>query len=142
MTAVGAIGQVIAAVSGVSTPPGLAVCVQVNVAVTAPDNCGTHDNPTAGAFAPTVAGAVMVRVPPPEVTKKLEAPVAGIEQPPITTFAVATPAVATATGTVPVPPVRVVAGSALSVGAAGGGAAGQVMVDVRFGRAAPAGLAV
>lgn len=140
MTAVGATGQVMAAVSGASTPPGVAVCVQVNVAVTAPDNCGTHDNPTAGAFKPTVAGAVRVRVPP-VVTKKLEAPVAGIVQP-SANDAVAAPDVATVTGTVPAPPVRVVAASALTVGAAGGGAAGQVMVDVRFGNAAPAGLAV
>lgn len=140
MVAVGAAGQVIAEVSEVSAPPGVAVCVQVNVAITAPDNCGTHDNPTAGAFAPTVAGAVIVRVPP-VVTKKLEAPVAGIVQP-SANDAVATPAVATVTGTVPVPPVRVVGASALTVGAAGVGAAGQVMVDVKLGSAAPAGVAV
>lgn len=140
MTAVGATGQVMAAVSDASTPPGVAVCVQVNVAMTGPDNCGTHDNPTAGAFAPTVAGAVSVRAPP-VVTKKLEAPVTGIVQP-SASDAVATPAVATVTGTVPAPPVRVVAASALTVGATGVGAAGQVMVDVKFGSAAPAGVAV
>jgi hypothetical protein len=68
----------------------------------------------AGAFAPTVAGALIVRFAL-AVIANAAAP-AGIVQA-NATLAVATPAVATVTVAVPVPPVRVTAGSALSVGA-------------------------
>ena len=119
-----AAGQVIVEVNAVNgAPAGVSVCVQLSVDVVAA-TCGVQLNPMAGAFAPTVAGALMVRFAPAVIANA--AVPAGIVQA-RATLAVATPAVATVTVAVPVPPVRVTAGNALSVGATGVAvAAGQV----------------
>lgn len=93
-----AAGQVMVAVVSPGVVPSLAVRVQVNVAVCSVD-CGVHCKPTAGALAPTVAGALIVRVAP-AVTAKPAEP-AGMLQ--LTArSAVAEPAVATSMVTVPV----------------------------------------
>lgn len=98
---------------GNAAPAGVSVCAQLSVEVVAA-TCGVQLKPIAGAFAPTVAGALIVRFAP-EVIANAAVP-AGIVQA-RATLAVATPAVATVTVAVPVPPVRVTAGSALRVGA-------------------------
>ena len=88
--------------------------MQLSVAVVALA-CGVQLKPMAGAFAPTVAGALMVRFAP-AVMANAAVP-AGIVHA-NATLAVATPAVATVTAAVPVPPVSVTAvGNGLSVGA-------------------------
>ena len=115
--------------AGNAAPAGVSVCVQLSVAV-AIAACGVQLKPMAGAFAPSVAGALMVRLTP-AVMANAAVP-AGIVQA-SATLAVATPAVATVTAAVPVPPVRVtVAGNGLSVGATGATvAAGQVKPQTR-----------
>ena len=92
--------------------------------------------PIAGALAPNVAGAVIVRLAP-VVMAKAAVP-AGIVQAKAT-LAFATPAVATVTVAVPVPPFKVTAaGNAPSVGATGAIVpAGQVKPHTRD-TAAPA----
>ena len=88
--------------------------MQLSVAFTAAA-CGVQLKPMAGALAPTVAGALIVRFAPPEIAN--EAVPAGIVHAKAI-LAVATPVVATVTVAVPVPPVSVTAaGKALSVGA-------------------------
>ena len=97
-----------------SDPGGFVVWLQLSVAFSVVA-CGVQLRPIAGALAPTVAGALIVRLAP-VVTAKEAAP-AGIVQAKLTK-AVGAPAVATVTATVPVPPVSVaLVGSALSVGA-------------------------
>ena len=110
-----AAGQVIVEVNaGNAAPAGFAVWAQLSVVVVAAA-CGVQLRPIAGAFAPTVAGALMVRFAPAVIANA--AVLAGIVQA-SATLAVATPAVATVTAAVPVPPVKVTAaGSALRVGA-------------------------
>ena len=111
----GAAGQVIVEVNGgKAAPAGVSVCAQLSVEVVAA-TCGVQLKPIAGAFAPTVAGALIVRFAPAVIANA--AVPAGIVQA-NATLAVATPAVATVTAAVPAPPVRVTAGSALSVGGA------------------------
>ncbi len=131
----GAAGQVIVEVNGASaTPAGVSVCVQLSVDVVTAA-CGVQLRPIAGAFAPRVAGALIVRFAPTVIANA--AVPAGIVQA-SATLAVATPAVATVTAAVPVPPVNVTAGSALSVGGTGATvAAGQVKPQTRE-TAAPA----
>ena len=102
--------------AGNAAPAGVAVCAQLSVDMV-DATCGVQLNPMAGAFAPTVAGALMVRFAPAVIANA--AVPAGIVQA-SATLAVATPAVATVTAAVPVPPVRVTAaGSAANVGAMG-----------------------
>ena len=127
----GAAGQVMLEVkAGNGAPAGVSVCAQLSVDVAAAA-CGVQLSPMAGAFAPTVAGALIVRFAP-AVIANAAAP-AGIVQA-NATLAVATPAVATVTAAVPVPPVSVTAaGNGLSVGAAGVTVpAGQVKPQVRM----------
>ncbi len=100
--------------------------------------CGVQLRPIAGAFAPSVAGALIVRFAPTVIANA--AVPAGIVQA-SATLAVATPAVATVIVAVPAPPVSVTAaGKALSVGGTGGTvAAGQVKPQTReTGAPAPA----
>ena len=113
----GAAGQVIVEVNAANAAPaGFAVWAQLSVVVVAAA-CGVQLRPIAGAFAPTVAGALMVRFAPAVIANA--AVLAGIVQA-NATLAVATPAVATVTAAVPVPPVRVTAaGRGLSVGGTG-----------------------
>jgi hypothetical protein len=114
--------------AGNAAPAGVSVCVQLSVEVVAA-TCGVQLRPMAGAFAPSVAGALMVRFAP-AVMANAAVP-AGIVQA-RATLAVATPAVATVTAAVPVPPVKVTAGNALIVGATGMTvAAGQVKPQTR-----------
>ena len=123
-------GQVMVDINaGSAAPAGVSVCAQLSVAVVAAA-CGVQLKPMAGAFAPKVAGAVIVRMAPPEMAKA--AVPAGIVQAKAT-LAFATPAVATVTVAVPVPPVKVTAaGNALSVGATGATVpAGQVKPHTR-----------
>ena len=110
-----AAGQVIVEVNaGNAAPAGFAVWAQLSVVVV-DVACGVQLRPIAGAFAPTVAGALIVLFAPAVIRN--EAVLAGIVQA-NPTLAVATPAVATVTAAVPVPPVKVTAaGSALRVGA-------------------------
>ena len=133
-----AAGQVIVDVkAGNAAPAGVSVWVQLSVDVAAA-TCGVQLKPIAGAFAPTVAGALMVRFAPAVIAKA--AVPAGIVQA-RATLAVATPAVATVTAAVPVPPAKVTAaGRALSVGATGVTVpAGQVKPQTRdTGAPAPA----
>ena len=132
-----AAGQVMMDVNaGSAAPAGVSVCAQLSVEVVAA-TCGVQLKPIAGAFAPSVAGALIVRFAPAVIANA--AVPAGIVQA-RATLAVATPAVATVTVAVPVPPVKVTAGSALRVGGAGG-MAGHVMVDVNAAKAA-AGVGV
>ena len=133
----GVAGQVMVEVkAGNGAPAGVSVCAQLSVDVAAAP-CGVQLSPMAGAFAPTVAGALIVRFAP-AVIANAAAP-AGIVQA-NATLAVATPAVATVTAALPVPPVSVTAGSAASVGATGAAvAAGQVKPQTReTGAPAPA----
>ena len=74
---------------GSAAPAGVSVCVQLSVDVVAA-TCGVQLKPIAGAFAPTVAGALMVRFAP-AVIAKFAVPT-GIVQA-RATLAVATPAV-------------------------------------------------
>ena len=122
--------------AGNAAPAGVSVCAQLSVDVVAA-TCGVQLRPIAGAFAPKVAGALMVRFVP-AVMANAAVP-AGIVQA-RATLAVATPAVATVTVVVPVPPVKVTAGNALRVGATGVTvAAGQVKPQTRdTGAPAPA----
>ena len=115
--------------AGNAAPAGVSVCAQLSVALTAAA-CGVQLKPMAGAFAPSAAGALIVRFAPLVIAN--EAVPAGIVQAKAT-LAVATPAVATGTAAVPVPPVSVTAaGSALSVGGTGAAvAAGQVKPQTR-----------
>lgn len=107
-------GQVIVAVRAAGFGPGVAVCVHVSVEFTA-DACGVQLKPIAGAFAPTVAGALIVRFAPPVIAKL--AVLAGIEQA-SPSEPVPEPAVTTLTPTEPVPPVRVaLAAARAAVGA-------------------------
>ena len=120
-----------------AAPAGVSICAQLRVTVVAAA-CGVQLKPIAGALAPTVAGATIVRFAP-AVIAKAAVPV-GIVQAKAT-LAVATPAVATVTAAVPVPPVRVTAaGNGLSVGATGVTVpAGQVKPQTRdTGAPAPA----
>lgn len=117
-----AAGHVIVEVKLGGLGPGVAVCAQVKVAI-CEVACGTQVRPIAGELAPTVAGALIVRAPP-EVTVNAAVP-AGIVQA-SATEAVAIPAVATLTGTEPVPPVSVAFVSGLIVGAVGTGATNSV----------------
>ncbi len=110
----GSAGQVIVEVNaGRAAPAGIAVCAQLSVDVVAA-TCGLQLRPMSGAFTPTVAGALIVRLAF-DVIANAAVP-AGIVQAK-DTLAVATPAVATVTAAVPVPPVRVTDDSGLSVGA-------------------------
>ena len=115
--------------AGNAAPAGVSVCAQLSVEVVAAI-CGVQLKPIAGAFAPSVAGALIVRFAPAVIANA--AVPAGIVQA-SETLAVATPAVATETAAVPVPPVSVTAaGKALSVGATGATvAAGQVKPQTR-----------
>lgn len=121
-------------------PAGVSVCAQLSVAVVAA-TCGVQLKPIAGAFAPTVAGALIVRFAP-AVIAKFAVPT-GIVQA-RATLAVATPAVATVTVAVPVPPAKVTAaGNALSVGATGVTVpAGQVNPQTRDTGAPAPGVSV
>ena len=121
--------------AGNAAPAGVSVCVQLSVAVAAA-TCGVQLKPIAGAFAPKVAGALIVRLAP-VVMANAAAP-AGIVQAKAT-LALAMPAVATVTAAVPTPAVSVTAaGKALSVGATGVTVpAGQVKPHTRD-TAAPA----
>ena len=109
---------------------GFSVCVQLSVAVVALA-CGVQLKPIAGAFAPTVAGALTVRFAP-VVIANAAVPAGMVHA--NATLAVATPAVATVTAAVPAPPVSVTAaGNGLSVGATGVTVpAGQVKPHVRM----------
>ena len=100
---------------GNAAPAGVSVWVQLSVDVVAA-TCGVQLNPMAGAFAPTVAGALIVRLAPAVIANA--AVPAGIVQA-RATLAMVKPAVATVTAAVPVPPVKVTAGNALSVGGVG-----------------------
>ena len=123
--------------AGNAAPAGVSVCAQLSVAVAIAAS-GVQLKPIAGAFAPKVAGAIMLRLAP-VVIANAAAP-AGIVQA-NATLAFATPAVATVTAAVPVPAVKVTAaGSALSVGATGATVpAGQVKPQTRAtGALAPA----
>ena len=93
-----AAGQVMVAVVSPGVVPSLAVRVQVSVAVCSVD-CGVHCKPTAGALAPTVAGALITRVAPAVIANPAEP--AGMLQLTVKS-AVAEPAVATSMVTVPV----------------------------------------
>ena len=103
--------------------------------------CGVQLRPMAGAFAPTVAGALMVRFAPAVIANA--AVPTGIVQA-SATLAVATPAVATVTAAVPVPAVSVTAaGNGLSVGGTGATvAAGQVKPQTRGTAAAAVSVQV
>ena len=112
---------------------GFGVCAQdkVEVVIVA---CGTQLIVMSGAFTPSAAGALMVRLAF-AVIAKFAVPAGKVHA--RATLAVATPAEATVTVADPVPPMSVTAGSALSVGAAGAAlAAGQVRPQTR-GVAAP-----
>lgn len=138
---IGAAGQVTVEVNGVNAAPvGVSVCAQLRVTVVAAA-CGVQLKPIAGAFAPSVAGALMLRFAPAVIANA--AVPTGIVQAKAT-LAVATPVVATVTAAVPVPPVRVTAaGSALSVGATGVTvAAGQVKPQTRGTAAAAVSVQV
>ena len=104
--------------------------MQLSVAVVALA-CGVQLKPIAGAFAPTVAGALTVRFAP-VVIANAAVPAGMVHA--NATLAVATPAVATVTAAVPAPPVSVTAaGNGLSVGATGVTVpAGQVKPHVRM----------
>ena len=119
-------GQVMVAVKAAGLGPGVAVCAQLNVAVCS-DACGVQLSPIAGGLAPTVAGAVIVRVPP-LVTAKAAVPGGMVQAKP--SEPVAMPAVATFTDTAPVPPSKFVPVSGLTVGAVGTGATAAVRVPV------------
>ena len=93
--------------------PGVAVCAQVKVAV-CEVACGTQVRPIAGALAPSVAGAAMLRVPP--LATANDAVPAGIVQA-SASDAVPEPAVATVTGTVPDPEASVADAPIVAVGA-------------------------
>ena len=134
--AAGCAGHVTMEVNGANAAPaGVSVCVQLSVAVVALA-CGVQLKPIAGALAPTVAGALTVRFAPAVIANATV--LAGIVHA-NTTLAVATPAVATVTVALPVPPMSVtVAGNGLSVGATGVTVpAGQVKPQTR-GTDAPA----
>ena len=137
-----AAGQVIVEVNaGNAAPAGVSVCAQLSVDVVAA-TCGVQLKPMAGAFAPTVAGALIVRFAP-AVIAKAAVPAGMLHA--NATLAVATPAVATVTAAVPVPPVSVTAaGNGLSVGATGVTVpAGQVKPQARgVGPPAPVSLQV
>ena len=118
-----------------NTAAGFGVCAQdkVEVVIAA---CGTQLIVMSGAFVPSAAGALMVRLAF-AVIAKFAVPTGKVQA--SATLAVATPAVATVTDAAPVPPVSVTAaGKGLSVGATGATvAAGQVKPQTR-GTAAPA----
>ena len=120
--------MIVAVNGGNAAPAGVSVCAQLNVEVVAAA-CGVQLSPMAGGFAPTVAGALIVRFAP-AVIANAAVPAEIVQA--NATLAVATPAVATVTAAVPVPPVSVTAGSALKVGATGAAvAAGQVKPQTR-----------
>ena len=113
--------------------------MQVRVCVSGPPP-GRQLKPTVGAFAPTVAGAEIVRFAPAVIANEC---VPGGMVHANATLAVATPVVATVTVALPMPVVGLsvtVAGSALSVGATGVTVpAGQVRPQTRdTGAPAPA----
>ena len=116
--------------------PGVAVCAQVKVAV-CEVACGTQVRPIAGALAPSVAGAAMLRVPP--LATANDAVPAGIVQE-SASDAVPEPAVATVTGTVPDPAVSVADAPIVAVGAVFTGA-GFVPFKVTTNDVAPAAVA-
>ncbi len=137
----GAAGQVIVEVSVGSDAAGIAVCTQLSVDVVTAA-WGVQLKAIAGAFAPTVAGALIVRFAP-AVIANAEVPVGIVHA--SATLAVATPAVATVTAAVPAPPASVTeAGNGLSVGATGVTVpAGQVKPQARgVGPPAPVSLQV
>jgi hypothetical protein len=108
-------GQVIVAVKSAGFGAGVAVCVQVKDAFCAVA-CGVQLKPIAGAFAPSVAGAAILRVPPPVIA--IDAVFAETEQL-NASEPVPAPAPVTFTPSVPVPPVSVaVAAARAAVGAA------------------------
>jgi len=122
-------GQLTIEVSGASALAGTVVCAQDKVALTAAAP-GTQLRPIAGAFAPNVAGAVMVRFAP-AVIAKADAPVGAMVQA-SAKLAPAVPAVVTVTATIPVPPISVEVAAMVAVtGAAAGVAAGQVKPQTR-----------
>ena len=123
-------GQVMVDINaGNAAAAGVSVCVQLSVAVAAAA-WGVQLKPMAGAFAPKVAGASIVRFAP-VVIANAAAPGWIVQA--SATLAFATPAVATLTAAVPVPAVSVTAtGNALSVGATGvTEPAGQVKPQTR-----------
>ena len=136
----GVAGQVMVEVkAGNGAPAGVSVCAQLSVDVAAAP-CGVQLSPMAGAFAPTVAGALIVRFAP-AVIANAAAPAEIVQA--NATLAVATPAVATVTVALPVPPVSVTAGSAASVGAtSAAAAAGQVKPQTRGTAAAAVSVQV
>ena len=93
--------------------PGVAVCAHVKVAV-CEVACGVQVRPIAGEFTPTVAGALIVRLPP--LATANDAVPAGIVQT-SPNEPVPAPGVATVTGTVPVPAVSCAVAAMVAVGA-------------------------
>ena len=103
---VGMAGQVMVDVNaGSAAPAGIAVWLQLRVDVV-DAACGVQLKPIAGAFAPTVAGALIVRSAP-AVIANAAVPTGIVQANEM--LAVAFPAVATVTAAVPVPPVSVTA---------------------------------
>ena len=136
--AAAATGQVAVDVKGGNAAPaGVAVCAQDTIAVVAAAP-GVQLTPMAGAFAPTIAGAVMVRLAP-AVIANADAPGGTVQA--SAKLPGAVPAVTTVTGIVPAPAVRVVVAAIVAVGATAA-PAGHVIVEVNAGSAAPAGVAV
>lgn len=112
----GAAGQVIVDVNGANAAPaGTAVCAQLRMPLCTAA-AGVQLTPMAGALAPKVAGAAIVRVPP-EVTVKPAVALQTKPKLPGGAIVPTTPAVATLIATVAVPPVSVVAAKADTVGA-------------------------
>ena len=124
-----ATGQVAVDVKGGNAAPaGVAVCAQDTIAVVAAAP-GVQLTPMAGAFAPTIAGAVMVRLAP-AVIANADAPGGTVQA--SAKLPGAVPAVTTVTGIVPAPAVRVVVAAIVAVGATpAAGAAGHVITDVK-----------
>ena len=125
--------------AGNAAPAGVAVCAQETVAVVvaAP---GAQLIPIAGAFAPSVAGAVMVRLAP-EVIAKAELPAGTVQA--SAKLLGALPAIVTVTGTVPEPADSVAVAAIVAVGGTPPMApCGQNTVEVSGGKAAPAGVSV
>ena len=112
------------------TAAGVGVCAQDNVEVVTAA-CGVQLIVMSGAFVPNAAGALIVRFAF-AVIAKFAVPAGSVQA--NATLAVATPAVATLTAALPVPPVSVTAaGKGLSVGATGVTlAAGHVKPQTRL----------
>ena len=124
--------------AGNAAPAGTAVCAQLSVDVAIAAS-GVQLKLMSGALAPKAAGALIMRLAPFVIANEAEP--AGIIHAK-ETLAFATPAVATVTAAIPVPPVNVTAaGSGLRVGATPTAtvAAGQVKPQTRdTGAPAPA----